>query len=1677
MKIKKHQRFLSIILAVIMMLSIIPTGVFTLKANALSFSPRTTCPERNNPYYYSNINPFYASGYGMPNCTCYAFGRAYEVLGTRPNLCTGNAGTWYSYNKNHGYYSYSSDTPKAGSIVCWSGHVAFVESVNSNGTINFSESNWSARYSGNEYKYFRYQTNINPHNYAGTLQGYIYVVPNDPPKPPIPSSPTGLRVDAENLAQKKIVRFSWNASSGATGYKVAVRGAETKNDIDVGNKLYYDCTLNNAGKYQFYVKAYNSTGSSNYSSEYKSCTSHAPVTVTFVDYDGREISKQTIDYGTSAKAPAEAPSREGYTFNGWSGSYYNVTQNKTITATYKIITYTVNFLDKEGNTIVERKVDYHNDADPPADTHTPAGYEFMGWSSEAYKNVFTTAANKTINVKGIYKYINENLPIICTIKSVNCQSEGYDVSLSLSNYDKGSTTGRAVVALKTASGKLVDMTESDAFSITRNGTKELTVFVPSKNSGSKIEVIIVDNYSTGIPISASKTFDISGQKRWTQWDVYENESELNQYNTPGTEFDYKTQYRYKDYEFSTGSTTTKSSAANEPSWEKTGRTEKLIKDWTNYSWDFVQGYDNASGRREVDDTHSAIYSYNYKTQWLYNRWTGLYNRSRRYGPTEGSISLCYNRTYQENGWLDYPLGANGISSTGAQIYGDYWYNQSTRSVVSGENWKKQYRYREFQYVYHFKRLPFNWTEWSDEKVTPIADKRVVDTRKMFRYNNSSQIKENDSGKLYNLNDYITPKLSSAFAGKQITVFVVKYGEASDFTNEFIGQTTVQSNGSYNIGSFKLREEPTVKTGDFTIAIAIEGTSDLVEVGKIPAPIPEYKVVYYAGDDSTILSEQTVREGESAEVPESPEKEGYTFIGWDKSNINVKEDMEIYPMFVKKEYTVVFVDWGNQTVETRKFEHGDVLEAPNHSEVEGYNFDGWDAISDGTFVVTQDMVVTAQYAKKEYTVRFYDFDNNVISIQSVEFQEDAVAPSEIGESEDGKKFIGWQDIDYLDVDGDAYVYPAYYYEDTADAPAANYESGEYSDSIELTLTPGDENDVMYYILSSNPEEEIPYTGPITVDKTCSITFFATGFGKNDSEKITNYYCINNANNMSEWMKTADLPADVTENADRYVIESANGYRYKDITTTSSSSELAALLGDGWTFISYSDYTSEPQEEEIPQDNDKINFEIITDGGPEVDNNGNAHHYMHYKYTDSTGTVSYSRNENPSYNCVLEELIVPLSADLVFSGFENDDFNKPIYKDENGIEWFNQEGWFVQYSCKYKIASLYKWTEWTTDAPSSGESREYETAGLSRYANKNYHVVTVNTVEDYPVKMFVQDGLRIDTTELNSIYGYDYKGLYRDNNYTQSFAETTPITESIELYAKYTLHKFVVKFTLPNGQELCPRQNVEYLSAATDPGAVEVTGYVFGGWDKDFSCITENTTVIGRYYKESEYARISLNRSSFSMFTGTYFDLIPTINPNPNFDKEVEWSSSNPSVALVDNNGKVIAMQAGTAVIKAKLVENNEYALCTVTVQADLYAKLFLKENSKLNYDDLGYIRRVPLKTSVSAVKDEFINTSLAFENMDGTVLDDSDYVGTGTVVKLMDGMSVSDSKTFIVTGDNDGNGRCNLADSSHIMCYILEKEEFTTCQIGASDVTGDGKVNNKDAALIAKFVAGLEDINN
>ena len=198
---KSSKRIITVLLSVLLMVSIIPAGIVT--TNAASYTIRSSAPSKSNTYYYSSKNPFYTAGYAG-QCTWYAYGRAYEILGKAPKLCLRNAKEWYNYNKTNGYYKYG-QTPKAGAIVCWGngtyGHVGVVEKVISNTDVYISEANVD----GGNWRYRHY----NPKTWNSNFQGYIYLLDGASPAPSYTESkayPTPLK--AYTLATGKTTVYT-----------------------------------------------------------------------------------------------------------------------------------------------------------------------------------------------------------------------------------------------------------------------------------------------------------------------------------------------------------------------------------------------------------------------------------------------------------------------------------------------------------------------------------------------------------------------------------------------------------------------------------------------------------------------------------------------------------------------------------------------------------------------------------------------------------------------------------------------------------------------------------------------------------------------------------------------------------------------------------------------------------------------------------------------------------------------------------------------------------------------------------------------------------------------------------------------------------------------------------------------------------------------------------------------------------------------------------------------------------------------------------------------------------------------------------------------------------------------------------------------------------------------------
>ena len=77
-------------------------------------------------------------------------------------------------------------------------------------------------------------------------------------------------------------------------------------------------------------------------------------------------------------------------------------------------------------------------------------------------------------------------------------------------------------------------------------------------------------------------------------------------------------------------------------------------------------------------------------------------------------------------------------------------------------------------------------------------------------------------------------------------------------------------------------------------------------------------------------------------------------------------------------------------------------------------------------------------------------------------------------------------------------------------------------------------------------------------------------------------------------------------------------------------------------------------------------------------------------------------------------------------------------------------------------------------------------------------------------------------------------------------------------------------------------------------------------------------------------VSLNKNNLTLDVGKSETLAATITPNNATNQNVTWESSNPSVATVDESGKVTAVAPGEATITVTTEDGSKTATCTVIV---------------------------------------------------------------------------------------------------------------------------------------------------
>ena len=178
---------------------------------------------------------------------------------------------------------------------------------------------------------------------------------------------------------------------------------------------------------------------------------------------------------------------------------------------------------------------------------------------------------------------------------------------------------------------------------------------------------------------------------------------------------------------------------------------------------------------------------------------------------------------------------------------------------------------------------------------------------------------------------------------------------------------------------------------------------------------------FTADGTTFAPPQTIDRGEKFTEPTStPEKKGYTFIGWyngdekfdfDADTTNAHNVLELVAKWEKSKYTVQFVSehgsFADQTIEHGKPIDTDKLTIP---EVDGYTFGGWYADENRTIEfnfntpITGNTKVYAKWTANDYYVSFFTEHGDPPTSQNVKYNGTANDPGTL--TEEGYTFDGW-----------------------------------------------------------------------------------------------------------------------------------------------------------------------------------------------------------------------------------------------------------------------------------------------------------------------------------------------------------------------------------------------------------------------------------------------------------------------------------------------------------------------------------------------------------------------------------------------------------------------------------------------------------------------------------------------
>lgn len=196
------------------------------------------------------------------------------------------------------------------------------------------------------------------------------------------------------------------------------------------------------------------------------------------------------------------------------------------------------------------------------------------------------------------------------------------------------------------------------------------------------------------------------------------------------------------------------------------------------------------------------------------------------------------------------------------------------------------------------------------------------------------------------------------------------------------------------------------------------------------------------------------------------------------------------------------------------------------------------------------------------------------------------------------------------------------------------------------------------------------------------------------------------------------------------------------------------------------------------------------------------------------------------------------------------------------------------------------------------------------------------------------------------------------------------------------------------------------------------------------------------------------------------------------QEVTYTSADPSIATVDENGLVTGMKAGTTTIRVASVANpdvnSEFTIGVIgnrieSNELDVYHED--TDNVEFSYV-IGAEPATELSDFVTLFlnEPEYLRIYSSEDDGGSEITDESTIIGSYMEIALVIEGHEYDRVMILIRGDLDGDGYITSADNA-ILSEAIDNASYTNIENMISDVDFDGYPTSADYAKIAQFIDG------